>query len=47
MKRYIIAKVVAALLLLALATTAAGANISSDNAPGGFGGASGAGVGNY
>ena len=49
MKRFIVAKVIAALLLIALASTAAGANVNDDIVPGGHmgGGASGAGVGNY
>ena len=47
MKRYIVAKVLAALLLIALATSAAGANMQSETAPGMGGGLAGAGVGNY
>jgi hypothetical protein len=47
MKRYIVAKVLAALMLIALATSAAGANTQTDTAPGGMGGLAGAGVGNY
>jgi uncharacterized protein YdeI (BOF family) len=48
MKRYIVAKVLAAILLIALASSAAGANTQNDTAPGGMGGGlAGAGVGNY
>lgn len=47
MRRYIIAKVVTVILLLGLATAAAGAQTTGDIPTGMGGGASGAGVGNY